>query len=46
VSNANRAARFFGGPADIDKQDRGERLFELGATIGGSAPNRNISSSS
>jgi len=35
---------FFGGPDDIDKQDGGERLFELGATIGGSAPHRNISS--
>jgi hypothetical protein len=33
---------FLGGPDDIDKEDRGERLFELGATIGGSAPDRNI----
>ena len=35
---------FFGGPDDIDKQDCGERSFELGATIGGSAPDRSISS--
>jgi hypothetical protein len=35
---------FFGGPDDIDKQNRGERLFEVGATIGTSAPDRNISS--
>jgi len=35
---------FFGGPDDIDKQDRGERSFELGATSGVSAPDRNISS--
>src|SRR5262249_7332274 len=34
---------FFGGPDDIDKQDCGERLFELGTTIGRSAPDRNIS---
>jgi hypothetical protein len=35
---------FFGGSDDIDKQDRGERLFEFGATIGGSPPDRNTSS--
>ena len=34
---------FFGGPDDIDKQNRGERLFEFGATIGTSTPDRNIS---
>src|SRR5262249_9532336 len=35
---------FFGGPDDIDKQDRGERRLNLGPTIGRSAPDRNISS--
>src|SRR3979490_2583164 len=36
--------RFFGGPDDIDKQDRGKCLCEFAATIGRSAPDRNISS--
>src|SRR5215472_4295927 len=34
---------FFGGPNDVDKQNRGERLFEFGATTDGSAPDRNMS---
>src|SRR4030095_5437763 len=34
---------FFGGPDDIDKQDRSKRLLQFAATIGRSAPNRNIS---
>jgi hypothetical protein len=34
---------FFGRPDDIDKEDRGERFFDLGATIGGS-PDRDIPS--
>src|ERR1700722_7507416 len=34
---------FFGGADDIDKENRGERLFELGVTSGGSAPVRNRS---
>jgi hypothetical protein len=35
---------FFGGADDIDKQDRRQRPFEFGATIGGPAPDRNTSS--
>src|SRR5262249_53111872 len=35
---------FFSGPDDIDKQDRSHRLFEFGATMGGSAPDRDTSS--
>jgi hypothetical protein len=33
----------FGGANDIDKEDRGERLLELGAAIGGPAPGGDIS---
>jgi hypothetical protein len=40
----NVASSFFGRADDIDEQDRGERLFELGVTTGSSAPARNISS--
>src|ERR1700742_3034881 len=32
---------FFGGPNDIDKQDRGERLLKVGATLSVSTPGRN-----
>src|SRR4029453_6608142 len=35
---------FFGGSDDVDKQDRGKRLFEFPVTIGRSAPDRNASS--
>src|SRR4029453_17669863 len=34
---------FFGGSDDIDKQDRGECLFEFGTTASGSAPDRDRS---
>ena len=36
---------FFCGPDDVDDQDRGERLFEFGATIGRPAPDRDIAAS-